>query len=214
MVESFGLCSDVTVDTDKASWRDVPVLILLLTQQHHSSSQRLLPLIHLTSIFEQEAIRPMPLTIHTRNSMMGADKNFCRSETLHSLRLLEEILPIGPEECEVVIDKHAEHHPQGRDEHLLKCKSSSLCQMKHPTGDPNMPEDVWPAKKVWRMVGNKADLGTSKEKFDLVSVKCKNQRDKKKNSDESSVPVSEGSKCKSDNVDANANKKKKVDVEG
>ena len=41
--------------------------------------------------------------------------------------------------------------------------------MKHPTGDPNMPEAIRLAKEVHHAIQRRAHLGTAAEKFNLLS---------------------------------------------
>ena len=41
--------------------------------------------------------------------------------------------------------------------------------MKHPTGDPNVPEAIRLAKEVHHAIHRRAHLGSAAEKFDLLS---------------------------------------------
>ena len=72
---------------------------------------------------------------------------------------------MGNEEMKLVASKHAEVHPPGRS------------ALSHPTGDPNMPEEIQLAKTIWSKVGKKADVGGTTEKFSLESGKCVEDED-------------------------------------
>ena len=67
-------------------------------------------------------------------------KIFSHAEIMHFLCLMEETLPTGNDETKLVASRHAEVHPLGRSALSLRRKIVSLRRIKHPTGDPNMPE--------------------------------------------------------------------------
>ena len=96
-------------------------------------------------------------------------KNFSHAGIVHFLSLMEEILLTGNEDkMKLVASKHAEVHPPGRSVlSLTRRKFASLQRIKHPTGDPNVPEEIQLAKSTWCETGRKADVGTAKEKFSL-----------------------------------------------
>ena len=95
-------------------------------------------------------------------------KNFSHAEIMHFLHLTEEILLTGNGGMKLVASKHAEVHPPGRSVlSLTRRKFASLQRIKHPTGDPNVPEEIQLAKSTWCETGRKADVGTAKEKFSL-----------------------------------------------
>ena len=45
-------------------------------------------------------------------------------------------------ERKLVASKHAEVHPPGRSALSLRGKFASPQRIKHPTGDPNLPEEI------------------------------------------------------------------------
>ena len=69
-------------------------------------------------------------------------KNFSHAEIMHFLGLMEEILPTGNEEMKLVASRHAEVHPPGGSALSFRRKFASLQRIKHPTGNPNMPEEI------------------------------------------------------------------------
>ena len=96
----------------------------------------------------------------------GARSNYTTSELEHFLSVLEDVLPIGPDEWDVVTGRHAELFP-GRDTDALRRKYNTLHRKKCPTGDPNIPFDVRAAKRIKYKIGERAGLGGGEEEYDL-----------------------------------------------
>ena len=88
---------------------------------------------------------------------------------MYLLSVLEEVLPIGPEEWDEVVNKHAVgcRWIPGRDVDSIRRKFASLHRKQIPTGDPNMPEDVKLAKRIKYMIGDKANIGDGEEEYQL-----------------------------------------------
>jgi len=95
------------------------------------------------------------------------------------LHTIAEVLPIGPDEWEIVSAKHCDDFPSTRrDKESIRRKFTKLSSTKIPTGDPNCPEDVRFAKNVSRQIEDKMesveeidedDLGFPKEDGDAVA---------------------------------------------
>ena len=72
--------------------------------------------------------------------------NYTLRELMSLLRIIEDVLPIGPEEWAQCTSRHAETY-HGRDLASLRRKYNNLHRMKVPTGDPSCPDEVKLAKK-------------------------------------------------------------------
>ena len=107
---------------------------------------------------------------NTTNNQAGGRRagagNYSKDEVMYLLSVLEEVLPIGPDEWETVVTKHAIGYP-GRDVDSIRRKFESLHRKQIPTGDPNMPEEVRLAKRVKYMIGDKANIGDGEEDYQL-----------------------------------------------
>ena len=145
-MDSF--CSDITAETggeEDANWRVVPWLMLRWSRKSRASASRML----LHEFIRREFILPestdssIPTTIDIKmTAAKTASKNFSHGEIMHFLGPMEDILPMGNEEMKLVASKHAEVYPPGRSALSLRRKFASLRRVKHPTGDPNMPEEI------------------------------------------------------------------------
>ena len=80
-----------------------------------------------------------------RNVGRGATSNYSTSELEGFLSILEDVLPIGPDEWDEVAGRHAEDFP-GRDTDALRREYNTLHRKKCPTGNPNIPFDIRAAK--------------------------------------------------------------------
>ena len=69
-------------------------------------------------------------------------KIFSHGEIMHFLGLMEEMPPTGNEEMKLVASRHVVVYPPGRNALSLRRKFASLRRIKHPTGNPNMPEEI------------------------------------------------------------------------
>jgi hypothetical protein len=82
------------------------------------------------------------------------------------LSAIEDVLPIGQQEWERVIEKHIRYYPQNqRDAALLQQKFQQLYNTAAPTGDPNIPAAVLRAKAIRNDLETRAD--TANLSFDL-----------------------------------------------
>ena len=167
------LCSDITAETggEDANWRDVVHWLMLRWSQNSRALPSLAPRFLQQFILHEFILRestnsPIPTTIKINmTEAVTSSKNFSHGEIMHFLGLMEEIIPMGNEEMKLVASQHAEAHPPGRSALSLRRKFASLQRVKHPTGDPNMPEEIQMAKTIWHDVGKKADVGAANKNF-------------------------------------------------
>ena len=85
---------------------------------------------------------------------------------MHFLQIMEEILPIGPDEWDEVLARHSTEY-SNRSVESIKRKYQDLHRKEVPTGDPAIPQHVRLAKKVKYMIGNRANLGGGGEDYNL-----------------------------------------------
>ena len=96
--------------------------------------------------------------------------NYSSTEVKSFLDVLEEQLPIGPDQWQEVADLHEQNGYNNRDPYSLRRKFNTLHKKTCPTGDPHMPEDVKQAKRIKYLIGDKANLiDASSPQFDLLS---------------------------------------------
>ena len=95
--------------------------------------------------------------------------NFGIAETMHMLRQIKDVLPIGSDQWKEVADRHAAVYPF-RSKEAIQRKYNSLQRKAIPTGDPDCPEEVRLAKQVKHLIGDKACIGDAEEEFDLEDV--------------------------------------------
>jgi len=89
-------------------------------------------------------------------------------ETMGLLDVIQEILPIGPDEWEMVATKHCTKYPANlRDKDSLRRKFNKLAATKMPTGDPKCPDDVRYAKMVSRKIEDKMESVEELEEEEL-----------------------------------------------
>jgi hypothetical protein len=96
--------------------------------------------------------------------------NWTKEETMSMLRLMDRILPIGPDEWKQVTIEHAEDYPFRNDKAALVRKYSTLHRKPIPTGNPDCPEEVKLAKRIRFKIGNRASIGDVEENFDFEKV--------------------------------------------
>ena len=85
------------------------------------------------------------------------------------LTAIERFLPIGPYEWDRVLAEHESHFPEaGRTKESLKRKFTMLYKTRHPTGDPDIPEDVLRAKRVYEEIKKKAEVSEGEGSDDKV----------------------------------------------
>ena len=90
-----------------------------------------------------------------------------QDELMHLLEIMQSILPIGPNEWDMVVDAHSAKY-EGRDLESLRRKYTSLHRKKMKTGSPNIPPEVLLAKKVKYMIGDKAEIGDGTEEYNML----------------------------------------------
>lgn len=84
------------------------------------------------------------------NSRGGKATQFTQEETHMLLDLVEEVLPVGQEQWKIIsndFNSRVEAKRRRTDEGIRR-KFNSLAATKIPTGNPNMPEDVYRAKAI------------------------------------------------------------------
>jgi hypothetical protein len=82
-----------------------------------------------------------------------------RPELEFLLQLIEERLPVGPEEWDKVTELHDKEYPENkRDKDCIKRKYSKLYLTKMPTGDPSCPWSVRRAKSINEQIKRKCDI--------------------------------------------------------
>ena len=94
--------------------------------------------------------------------------NYIHDETMALLDILERRLPIGPEEWDAVSDEHALNFPK-RSVDSIRRKFAGLHRRQPGTGNPNCPPEVEQAKRIKQLIGERANIGTQDEEFDLAS---------------------------------------------
>jgi hypothetical protein len=83
---------------------------------------------------------------------------FTKEELKNFLDLMEEVVPIGPQQWDTVANRHLQLYPDhGRDITSLRTKFNRLVSATPPTGDPACPEEVRRAKRIFKMIEEKAD---------------------------------------------------------
>jgi hypothetical protein len=109
------------------------------------------------------------LQTQTVNMAPGAgNRNYSRAELFNMLALIHEILPIGGEDWNAVLEAHSVDFP-GREVDSLRRKFSLLHRKKTPTGDPRCPEEVKLAKRIKCQISGRADVGDGEEEMDLTT---------------------------------------------
>jgi hypothetical protein len=79
-----------------------------------------------------------------------------RNEIFHMLELIEEILPIGGAEWDMVESRHRVAFPDKmRNKDTIKKKFNQLKDVKPRTGDPYVPEEVKRSKEIWAKIVEK-----------------------------------------------------------
>ena len=96
----------------------------------------------------------------TACSAGGRGLGFSAGELDCLLDLLEEHLPIGLTEWEMLLAKHEQRYPNSdRSVDSLRCKFASLYRKTVPAGNPNIPLSVKRAKVVRQKIIERSDLG-------------------------------------------------------
>ena len=87
-----------------------------------------------------------------------ARTNYTKIEIKALLNILEDVLPIGPDQWNEVVETHSLNYP-GRDVVSIRRKYSKLHRIQIPTGDPHCPPEVKQAKRIKYKIGEKAEIG-------------------------------------------------------
>jgi hypothetical protein len=95
-------------------------------------------------------------------------RNYSQAELMHFLGVMLNIMPIGGDDWEAVLEEHSIEYP-GREVDSLRRKFSQLHRKKIPTGDPRCPEEVKLAKRVKYQISSRADIGDGEEEMDLTT---------------------------------------------
>ena len=94
----------------------------------------------------------------SKNTKKQRGGQFDNKELKSFFNTMEEVLPIGLREWEVVLERHnKEWSKKEREVRGLRQKFNRLNSSKLPTGDPNCPWDVKWAKQLKRRIDEKAD---------------------------------------------------------
>eukprot|EP00560_Eucampia_antarctica_P004687 CAMPEP_0197836690 /NCGR_PEP_ID=MMETSP1437-20131217/29737_1 /TAXON_ID=49252 ORGANISM="Eucampia antarctica, Strain CCMP1452" /NCGR_SAMPLE_ID=MMETSP1437 /ASSEMBLY_ACC=CAM_ASM_001096 /LENGTH=309 /DNA_ID=CAMNT_0043443069 /DNA_START=24 /DNA_END=953 /DNA_ORIENTATION=+ len=97
---------------------------------------------------------------------VGGRTNYNGDELQSLYGIMEEVLPIDPDEWGLVLQRHSVNYP-GRDVDSIRRKYHTMHRKKIPTGDPNMPDSVRAAKRIKYKIGDRAGLGGGAEGYDL-----------------------------------------------
>lgn len=98
---------------------------------------------------------------------MSRGRGFTDAEIDSLLDVVEEILPIGPNDWDRVAERHCTYYPGlGRTRESLKRKFASLYNHKKPTGDPTCPAVVRRAKRVWELIKAEMDISDGEREDD------------------------------------------------
>jgi len=84
-------------------------------------------------------------------------RNYGEDELLHLFQIMERIIPIGKEEWDRTEMEHNKTFP-GRTAQQLRRQYNEKAKKSIPTGNPNCPAEVKAAKRVRRLMIEKADL--------------------------------------------------------
>ncbi len=84
---------------------------------------------------------------------MSRGRGFTIAEIDSLLEIIEEVLPIGPNDWDRVTERHITFYPGlGRTRESLRRKFASLYNHKKPTGDPTCPVYVRNAKHIFEQI--------------------------------------------------------------
>jgi hypothetical protein len=103
-------------------------------------------------------------------------RNYSKKELMNFLGIMSELMPIGGDEWDEVLDRHSLRYP-GREVDSLRRKFSQLHRKSTPTGDPVCPTEVKLAKRVKYQISCRADVGDGNEEMDLATGTFTNVHD-------------------------------------
>jgi len=85
---------------------------------------------------------------------------FTEAEINNFLEIMGKVVPIGPLEWGVVVERHRElFGAKNRDVMSLRRKFNAISNTVHPTGDPNVPAYIQLAKDIMRAIEVRMDSG-------------------------------------------------------
>ena len=98
---------------------------------------------------------------------MSRGRGFTQAELDGLLDIIEDLLPIGPNDWDRLAERHCTYYPGlGRSRESLKRKFALLYNHKKPTGDPTCPATVRRAKRVWERIKEEMDVSDGKRSND------------------------------------------------
>jgi len=90
---------------------------------------------------------------------MSRGRGFTVAEIDSLLEIIDDVLPIGPNDWDRVTERHCTFYPGlGRTRESLQRKFASLYNHKKPTGDPSCPVYVRNAKHIFKRIKEAMDL--------------------------------------------------------
>ena len=96
--------------------------------------------------------------------------NYSEDELKNLLKVIEEVLPVGPDRWETVAQRHANTWPHpGRDALSCRRKYNNLQRKRIPTGNPEMPWDIKMARRIKSKIRDLVNMGDGEDAFDLVN---------------------------------------------
>eukprot|EP00536_Pseudo-nitzschia_multiseries_P017163 jgi/Psemu1/49615/gm1.49615_g len=104
--------------------------------------------------------------------------NYSKTKLIKLLHTIKAILPISPEDWDVIAQIHRDNFPDtNRSVQNLHRKYTNLYCKQVPTGNPNCPEEVELARRIKWLVKDKAEVGDGEEEFDLEEVTTTSSED-------------------------------------
>ena len=86
-------------------------------------------------------------------------QTFLQDEVMHLLKIVDEMLPIGPDKWQKVADTHFLTYGVKRDTKSIRRKFADLYRKKEPSGDPNILPEVEYAKRIQNSIKSSAQIG-------------------------------------------------------
>jgi hypothetical protein len=98
---------------------------------------------------------------------MSCGHGFTIAEIDCLLEIINDVLPIGPDDWDIVTERHVSFYPGlGRCCESLRRKFSSLYNHKKPTGDPTCPAYVHDAKNFFERIKDMMEVSDGKGTVD------------------------------------------------
>ena len=116
--------------------------------------------------------RPAPANVVAGRRVAGERRrtpNYTDEEIKDLLQLIQDHLPISKSDWTEVVESLTAMGHVGRTVESVKRKFQELHRKKAPTGDPSCPPNVLWAKRIHRMIGDRADVGNGDEEYELES---------------------------------------------